>query len=257
MKKEICWNITARCNQGCKFCHRFLDIKDLSYEDNLKILSKLSKAGVTDITWTGGEALLVEGIDTLLKKASNLGIRNKIITNGKLLTKERIDKLYKYLDSITLSLDSIDNDINEDIGRGYTHYEEIKNILDYIKEKNYDVKIRINSVIGKPNMNSYIDVIKFLNNYDIYSIRLFKFMPLRELALVNRNKFDVTQEDYENIVSSVNNISNCDNIDTRTTIDMEEKYILILANGDIVVTENGKDKKIGNALSTSLEEIIK
>ena len=38
MKKEICWNITARCNQGCKFCHRFLDIKDLSYEDNLKII---------------------------------------------------------------------------------------------------------------------------------------------------------------------------------------------------------------------------
>jgi hypothetical protein len=38
---------------------------------------------------------------------------------------------------------------------------------------------------------------------------------------------------------------------------MEKKYILILANGDIVVTDNGKDVKIGNALSTSFESIIK
>ncbi len=257
MDKEICWNITARCNQACKYCHRFLNVKDLTYEENLKILSKLSQSGATEITWTGGEALLVEGIDSLLKKASNLGIRNKIITNGKLLTKERIDKIYKYLDSITLSIDSVDNDTNEALGRGYNHYEEIKNIMDYIKEKNYDVKIRINSVICKNNLNNYIDVIKFLNNYNIYSLRLFKFMPLRELAVKNKEKFDITEEDYENVVSSVKKLSNCDNIDTRTTIDMEKKYILILANGDIVVTDNGKDVKIGNALSTSFESIIK
>lgn len=29
---------------------------------------------------------------------------------------------------------------------------------------------------------------------------------------------------------------------------MEEKYILILANGDIVITKDGVDKNIGNAL---------
>ncbi len=256
MEKEICWNITARCNQACKYCHRFLNIKELSYEENYKILSQLSKSGIKEITWTGGEALLVDGIDRLLRHASNLGIKNKIITNGKLLTKERIDKIFKYLDSITLSIDSVDNDTNDSLGRGFNHYEEIKNIMDYIKEKKYDVKIRINSVICKINMNDYLNVIKFLNNYNIYSLRLFKFMPLRELAIINKELFDITDEEYNNIVSSVKETSVCKNIETRTTSDMEKKYILILADGSIVITEDGRDIKMGNALIDSIEDIL-
>ena len=68
-EKEICWNITARCNQNCKYCHRFQNPKDLSFEDNNRILDNLIASGVKNITWTGGEALLVNGIDELHRGA--------------------------------------------------------------------------------------------------------------------------------------------------------------------------------------------
>ena len=45
IEKEICWNITARCNQNCKYCHRFLKVKDLSFSENLSILNNLKQAG--------------------------------------------------------------------------------------------------------------------------------------------------------------------------------------------------------------------
>ena len=67
MEKEICWNITARCNQSCKYCHRFLNIKDLTFEENYSILNNLVESGVNSITWTGGEALLLKEIDKLIK----------------------------------------------------------------------------------------------------------------------------------------------------------------------------------------------
>ena len=89
MEKEICWNITSKCNQNCKYCHRFLNIMDLKYEENLNILNNLEKSNIKSITWTGGEALLFEGIDNLLKYSCEKGIKNKIITNGKLLTKKK------------------------------------------------------------------------------------------------------------------------------------------------------------------------
>ena len=255
-EKEICWNITARCNQNCKYCHRFLNIKDLSIEENVFILEELKKAGVKCITWTGGEALLLNGIDELLEKAYMMGIKNKIITNGKLLTKERIDKIYKYLDSITLSIDSIDNEINESLGRGKNHFQEVKNILDYIKYKNYDVKIRINSVICKYNITDINNLVKFLNEYNIYSWRIFKFMPLREKAIVNQNMFNISLNRYNEVVKNIKLTSNIKNIDTRIEEDMEKKYILILANGDIVITDKGKDKIVGNALVNSICEFI-
>lgn len=256
MRKEICWNITANCNQNCKYCHRFLNIKDLSYDDNLSILNNLNKSGINSITWTGGEALLLNGIDELIKTSYNMGIKNKIITNGKLLTPQRIDKIYKYLDSITLSIDSVDDSINHSLGRGENHFEEVKKILDYIKDKKYDIKIGINSVVCKNNINDFKNMIDFLNNYSIYNWRIFKFMPLREKAVKNKELFNISLDNYCEIVKLIKRNSSIKKIDTRLEKDMEKKYILILANGDIVMTENGQDIKVGNALKDSLKKFI-
>ena len=184
-------------------------------------------------------------IDDLLKISHENKIKNKLITNGKLLTKNRIDKIYKYLDSITLSIDSIDDEINNTLGRGINHFQEIKEILDYIHEKKYNVKVRINSVICKNNLETINKLVDFLNEYNIYSWRIFKFMPLREKAIINKNIFDITLDEYNNVIFYIKNNSNIRKIDTRVEEDMEKKYILILANGDIIKTESGKDKKIG------------
>lgn len=256
MEKEICWNITTRCNQNCEYCHRFLNLKDLTYNENLAILNSLKQAGINGITWTGGEALLFDGIDNLLKASYEMGIKNKIITNGKLLTHDRIDRIYKYLDSITLSIDSIDSKTNDSLGRGRNHFEEIKEILDYVNIKDYNIKIRINSVVCKNNLHEFNHLIKFLNSYKIYSWRIFKFMPLREKAVTNKDKFNISMDEYLSVVKTIKNQSNIKKIDTRIEEDMEKKYILILANGDIVVTNEGKDEKVGNALKKTLSEFF-
>jgi MoaA/NifB/PqqE/SkfB family radical SAM enzyme len=253
MEKEVCWNITARCNQSCKYCHRFNDPKDLSFDENKKVLDNLIESHISNITWTGGEALLVDNLDVLLKISHENGIKNKLITNGRALTKEVIDKIYKYLDNLTLSIDSINNKTNELIGRGKNHYKEIKDILDYLKKKKYDFKLCINIVVCKFNLNDIEDLIKFLNNYNIYSLRLFKFMPLREKAIVNKDMFEISDSEYEKVVNYVIDNSSAKRIDTRITSDMQNKYILILANGDIILTNDNGDNIMGNALIDKIE----
>ena len=255
-KKEICWNVTTRCNQNCKYCHRFLNIKDLSKEENNRILDNIIESGVNEITWTGGEALLLNGIEELMERSYKNKIKNKLITNGKLLTKEKLDQILPFLDSITLSIDCVDSDINEKLGRGRNHFDVINNILEYLSNKKSNVKLRINTVVNRYNLNHIDNLIAYLNKYNIYSLRVFKFMPLREKAVMNQEEFDITNKEFNSVMEIIKKNSVIKNIESRIKEDMEKKYILILADGSIAVTDDHGDQKLGNALSDPLYKFL-
>ena len=246
-KKRVCWNITTKCNQNCKYCHRFLGINDLTYEENKKILNNLIKDGVNNITWTGGEALLYPNLKELLKISQENGIKNKLITNGMVLAQnENMREILDYLDSLTLSLDTINDDTNEELGRGRNHFEEVKTILDYVKGKS--LKVNINTVVSKNNINEMEQLGEFLNNYNISKWKFFKFMPLRETAEKNKDEFAITDAEFEQTRNVFRHFGNIRETDFRQEKDMEDKYTLLIANGDIIKTEHGVDVKKGNAL---------
>ena len=246
-KKRVCWNITTKCNQNCKYCYRFLGINDLTYEENKKILNNLIKDGVNNITWTGGEALLYPNLKELLKISQENGIKNKLITNGMVLAQnENMREILGYLDSLTLSLDTINDDTNEELGRGKNHFEEVKTILDYVKGKS--LKVNINTVVSKKNINEMEQLGEFLNNYNISKWKFFKFMPLRETAEKNKDEFAITDAEFEKTKNVFRNFGNIGETDFRQEKDMEDKYTLLIANGDIIKTEHGVDVKKGNAL---------
>ena len=246
-KKRVCWNITTKCNQNCKYCHRFLGINDLTYEENKKILNNLIKDGVNNITWTGGEALLYPNLKELLKISQENGIKNKLITNGMVLAQnENMREILDYLDSLTLSLDTINDDTNEELGRGRNHFEEVKTILDYVKGKS--LKVNINTVVSKKNINEMEQLGAFLNNYNISKWKFFKFMPLRETAEKNKDEFAITDAEFEQTKNVFRHFGNIGETDFRQEKDMEDKYTLLIANGDIIKTEHGVDVKKGNAL---------
>lgn len=255
MQKEVCWLITTKCNQNCKYCHRFLHIEDLTYEENEKILMKLIRAGVTHITFSGGEALLYPNILNLLKIAKRYGIKSKLITNGVMLAKNKdIQEICDYLDSLTLSIDSIDNNINKEMGRGESHFANIRTVLEYLKGK--ELTVNINTVVSKMNLDSIQELGEFLNNYNINSWRIFKFMPLRETAKENQEKFEISKDEFKLSKEIFEKYKNIRNIQYREEQDMEDKYVLIISNGDIMRTENGIDVKKGNALEQSIDEIL-
>ena len=246
-KKRVCWNITTKCNQNCKYCHRFLGINDLTYEENKEILNNLIKDGVNNITWTGGEALLYPNLKELLKISQENGIKNKLITNGMVLAQnENMREILDYLDSLTLSLDTINDDTNEELGRGKNHFEEVKTILDYVKGKS--LKVNINTVVSKKNINEMEQLGEFLNNYNISKWKFFKFMPLRETAEKNKDEFAITDAEFEQNKNVFRHFGNIGETDFRQEKDMEDKYTLLIANGDIIKTEHGVDVKKGNAL---------
>lgn len=254
-KIEVCWYLTTRCNQRCKYCHRFLNVNELDFEKNEKILRKLIDDGIEYITWTGGEALLYPNFIELLKIAKENGIKSKLITNGTLVAGNNdIREVCNYLDSITLSIDSISNEVNDELGRGYNHFNNIKTVLEYLKDK--DLKVNINTVASKASIDKLEEVGEFISNYNVYSWRIFKFIPLRETAKVNKDKFEITEEEFNNKKKSLERFADNMKIEYRQDKDFENKYVLIMSNGDVIKTEQGEDIKIGNVLEENLINIL-
>ena len=254
--REVCLFLTLKCNQQCKYCHRFLGIDEVSTKDNKEIINRVAKEGIKHITFTGGEPLLYADILELLKLAKEKKIKSKIITNGSILAdnENNIREIYNYLDSITLSIDSIDSKINQKLGRGYNHFENIKIVLDSLKE--YSLKVNINTVVSSKNIDKIEELGNFLKDYKINAWRIFKFMPLRETAKLNQKEFEISNAEFrihKNVFTSFENIKN---IEFREEAEMESKYILIMPNGDVVITEDEVDSKIGNILENSLGELL-
>ena len=254
-KVEICWVLTARCNESCQYCYRFLDVQEVEYEKNEKILRKLIADGVKELTWTGGEALLYNGFTDLLKIAKENGVKSKLITNGTIVANNNdIRVICDYLDSLTLSIDSINDDVNIRLGRGKQHYSNIKTVLEYLKNK--ELKVTINTVVSKLNLEYLEELGNFLRNYNVNAWRIFKFTPLRETAKINREQFEITTEEFNSKKKILNTFKNAFKVEYRQGDDFENKYLNIINAGDVSKTENGVDIIVGNILKESFSDIL-
>ena len=243
-KKSVCWNITSRCNCECKFCYRLLSNRDNTLEQNKKVLKKLISMGIEKITWTGGEALLYNDLEILMKEAHKNGIKNNLITNGKLLDANKINKMEENLDYITFSLDSLDKEINEELGRGKNQDDHIIELINFIVDNNKKIKIKLNSIVTSKNIESIKELIKIVNRYNFERWKLFKFLPLRGKGRENENDFRITDEQYQELISYIKEQNlTCPIIECKEE-EIQLNYLLINPTGDFLITENKEDKVV-------------
>lgn len=136
--ESVNWYLTPICNYLCVFC--FFTMKGYKHlrplptglfmpaEDARTMLRRLREAGTKKITFVGGEPTLVPALATLVRWTYELGMTPMIVTNGTGLTEDLLDRLSPCLTdrarpgAIKLSLDSIHESVEKDLGRGHGNH---------------------------------------------------------------------------------------------------------------------------------------
>ncbi|MBO5179820.1 MAG: radical SAM protein [Clostridia bacterium] len=232
--ENLCWNITHKCNSNCKHCFRELHEKDLTLEENIKKLYELIKLGVAKITWSGGEPTGYEGIDELIKIAKEHGIYNKLVTNASNFTDENSYEIVKYIDEITFSIDTVDDELNSQIGRGKNYFSHVKEVVRNLKEKYPKCRLSVNTIIMKPNLNLIEDIYNEIRKFGIKKWKLIQFCCFRGVAAENKEYFEITDDEYVEVLEKYKRIEDNFEIVGHTAKEVEEEHIIVTSSGKII-----------------------
>ncbi|MBU7017335.1 MAG: radical SAM protein [Theionarchaea archaeon] len=92
----IVWNFTNRCNLNCLHCHQNSgesQERELTTDEALTLIDRLGNAGLSILTFSGGEPLVRPDIYEAVEHANDAGMLCTIASNGTLMTKDAVKKL--------------------------------------------------------------------------------------------------------------------------------------------------------------------
>ncbi|MEW8954902.1 GTP 3',8-cyclase MoaA [Clostridium sp.] len=176
-------SLTDRCNLRCNYCmppgyDNFFKEEDMLSLDEIYTVAQIgSELGISKFRFTGGEPLVREGIENLIKKVKKLpGVNEIAITTNGILLPEKIKKLKESgLDRVNISLDSF----KEDRFKSITNNGDLKKVLkaiDMAIEHKIEVSLNVVIVKGK-NQDEIMDFIRFSEEKGI-KVRFIEIMPI-------------------------------------------------------------------------------
>ena len=255
MPNSTCWNITSRCNDKCRFCYRDKYTKDLTFEEQKKVIDRVAESGIKKLTFAGGEPLLIPGIEDLVLYAKSKGLLVSMTSNCILMTNERLDFFFEHLDWLTVSLDGANEEMQQAMTRGAGHATRVINVLKAAGEAaKRNCRIKINTVVSNVNKNSIADIAALVSNYPVDRWKLFQFTPVRGNAVLSQDMFLISNELFHSIADDMQSRFTHNNkiLSISDSNNIENAYFVIFPNGDIRISTGMKDTHLGNVLEDDI-----
>lgn len=232
MSYSIYYMLTPRCLLNCGYCFRdtsqeSLD-RELSLNDKKRVIQSLVESlDVRKITLSGGEPTIIGGkiltdfLDLIeyikIYKQRYPDLRIELLTNAILLEEEVLEKLVGAVDRITITLDTINEEVLKKIGRITDKY---KNYLTRFKKRMTDMnslgfETKIHSVVTPVNYDYLEELALFIKeNNNLFKINRWKFYqymtyddPIKDAI------YEIDDERYNIIKSKIMEILSDTNID--------------------------------------------
>lgn len=173
-------SLTDACNFRCFYCMPNEEVevtphsKLMSKNEIISLAKTFVKLGVNKIRLTGGEPLIRKDVAEIIEALSLLKVALTMTTNGALIHKY-IDVLKKAnIQSINVSLDTLNADTFLLLTKR-NQFDQVKSNIELLLQHNFSVKVNVVAMkgINDHEINSFVTWTK---NHPIH-IRFIEFMP--------------------------------------------------------------------------------
>ncbi|KNF07571.1 hypothetical protein CLPU_15c00650 [Gottschalkia purinilytica] len=170
--------LTDKCNSKCLYCFRDINNSSdcLSKDDIKKVITSFKNISDDnpDIVYTGGEPCLFSDLMEIASYAKQIGIKNTLQTNGLLISQENISSYADLFDTVQMSLDSTNEEMNDWLRGKKGHYKAVSNAVDLLLKHN--VKVRLAATVTKKNFYDILNI-----NKEFPEVK-FQFTPMLKIG---------------------------------------------------------------------------
>lgn len=171
--------LTYKCNYTCIMCQKSsLDnnvytcqMDDMDYEQLEKLL-KASAEHISVLRITGGEPLMYPDFEKLIDLLNEIDLKYTILTNGYLLNESIIKKMLKNCLQISISIDSVYNDVYSYMRKGGDLNTVIHNIqtINSLKKSKHTPFLNIATTCFTFNIDGLYSIVEFCHKNNILSM---------------------------------------------------------------------------------------
>jgi radical SAM protein with 4Fe4S-binding SPASM domain len=228
---RIYFELTRKCNLGCKACFNESSLpmeNELTTKEIFSILDQLNEIGTFEIRFTGGEPTTRKDFFEIIAYAKKLGFYISMGTNG-IYPNDLFKKVANCgVDWFIVSLDGME-DANDFI-RGKGSFKKTKKSLkEFAKLKK---RIRVNTVVGKYNLDQIPALAKFADSINAESLNLIPLRPYgRAIKYLSDKMF--SQNEFYDMIRLIDNLRSKHKVKIVTTIDLLNKNNL--SKQDLIV----------------------
>lgn len=197
--RDLRISVTDRCNFRCTYCmpaeifgerYQFLPKPQiLTFEEITRLVRVIVRLGAVKLRITGGEPLVRKDIEQLIAMLAEVdGVDDMALTTNAYFLPEKVDALKAAgLQRITVSLDSLDDDVFQKMNGGRSSVDKVLQGIEAARQAGYG-PIKVNAVVQKGvNDHTIVDLARYFKERgDI--VRFIEYMDVG-----NRNGWELDQ----------------------------------------------------------------
>ncbi|MGB1286091.1 MAG: GTP 3',8-cyclase MoaA [Aggregatilineales bacterium] len=187
--RDLRISVTDRCNFRCTYCmpaeifnerYEFMQRKKLlTFEEITRLTQLIVNQGAVKLRLTGGEPLMRQEIEKLVGMLSEIdGVDDLALTTNAYLLPEKADILRDAgLHRVTVSLDSLDNDVFRQMNGGRADVQQVLTGIEAAEAAGL-TPIKINAVVQRGvNDHTIVDMARYCKDKG-YILRLIEYMDV-------------------------------------------------------------------------------